>query len=204
MKNGLIYILIDWLLEKLKYINLVELFKFIVKKMYNKDTLLASRAGVDIFIFSKWATIIILWAFHVNSSLVNILIWYLICTNIYTYFYYHTWTKELEKGFFDHAKIKRRFLNLMLAISFNIACFAYLFAIPFSTNYQWTGQVSSTKDALHLEVYKFKDVRHQDSCLCHLPDGSQGRQVQYNLIQKYFAITNCRCLHAFQLQTEQR
>ncbi len=148
MRNGLIYVVIDWILEKLKYLNLVELFKYIAKKLYRKDKILASRAGVDLFILFKWMAIIVIWSCGIKNELVNIFIWYLIITNIYTYFYYHTWTKDLSRAYFDLDRIKRRFLNLVLAIGFNVICFAYFFAQPFSSNFQWKDQISSTKDAI--------------------------------------------------------
>ena len=60
MRNGIIYTIVDWILEKLKYLNLVEIFKYIAIKVYPKDKLTASRAGVDIFITIKWIIVIVL------------------------------------------------------------------------------------------------------------------------------------------------
>ncbi|MBE9468506.1 MAG: hypothetical protein IMY72_09355 [Bacteroidetes bacterium] len=152
MRNGILYTIFDWILEKLKFFNLVELFKYIAKRIYSKDRILSSRLGVDLFIILKWLTVVSLWAFSVNNKFVDILIWYLIATNLYTYFYYHSWTKDLEKGNFDLDRIKRRFFNLMLAISFNILCFAYLFAVPFSINFQWSNILLRNKDALFSSI----------------------------------------------------
>lgn len=152
MRNGLIYTITDWTLEKLKWLNLVELFKWTAKHIYTSDGLLASRIGVDIFIILKWTIVIFLWIFQISNEIVNIFIWYLIATNIYTYFYYHTWTKDLDNGHFNLDRIKRRFLNLILAISFNILCFAYLIYLPFSTNYKWLEQSATKKDAILFSI----------------------------------------------------
>lgn len=148
MKNGLIYTIIDWTIEKLKWLNLVESFKWTAKRIYPADSLLASRLGVDIFIILKWIAVIVLWLCQVNNEFVNLIIWYLIFTNLYTYFYHHTWTKDLDKGNFSIERVKRRFLNLLLAISFNVFCFAYLIRFPFSANYEWTNHIATSKHAI--------------------------------------------------------
>lgn len=139
---------IDWLIETLKYVNLVEFFKWLSKKIYSKDKILAIRFAVDLFIILKWILIGLLWQFNVENKFTTCFIWYLITTNIYTYFYYHTWTKDLAKPFFDLDRIKRRFLNLMLSIGFNIFAFAYLFAQPYFENFKWSQGYSNLKDSL--------------------------------------------------------
>lgn len=148
MKDGLIYSIFDLIVEKLKYLNLVEFFKWISKKILSHDLILASRIGIDTFIILKWIIVILFWSLKINSSFVNFVIWYLIATNLYTYFYYHSWTKDLNSASFDFVRIKRRFLNLILAISYNILCFAYLIAVPFAKNFKWTNELTTTKDAL--------------------------------------------------------
>lgn len=152
MQNGLLYTIIDWILEKLKFINLVELFKFIAQKLYKKNKLLAIRAGVDLFIIVKWTLVLVLWLNRVESDIVNSIIFYLLISNIYTYFYYHTWTKDLKKRHFGLKRIKRRFLNLMLAFTFNIFSFAYLFVLPFSNNFEWSRTDYLSLDSLLFSI----------------------------------------------------
>lgn len=152
MQNGLIYTIIDWIIEKLKFINLVELFKFLAQKLYKKNKLLALRAGVDFFILLKWTLVFVLWVNKIENEIVNVIIYYLLISNIYTYFYYHAWTKDLKRGHFGLKRIKRRFLNLMLAFSFNIFCFAFLFALPFSGNFEWTRQDYLSLDSLLFSI----------------------------------------------------
>lgn len=104
------------------------------------------------FLVLKWIAVIVFWLCQVNSALVKLIIWYLIITNLFTYFYYHTWTIDLDRGSFTIERVKRRFLNLLLAISFNVFCFAYLIRFSFSANYEWTNQIATSKNALLYSV----------------------------------------------------
>lgn len=139
MHKGIIYKTFDWLVETLNYINLVEILKKVVSTFFKKkkDKISASRATVDIFIILKWLFISLIWFWEIKSSCVNYLVWYLIATNLFTYFYHHTWTKNLQDNTFDLDRLKRRYLNLLLAIGFNLLCFGYLVAEPFASNYSW-------------------------------------------------------------------
>jgi hypothetical protein len=154
MKHVIIYSIVNWSIQKLNYLNLVELLKKLVKRFFSndEDKRTASRVTVDIFIIAKWLFIGLLWYFNVKNSIVNYLVWYLIFTNIYTYFYYHTWTKDLANPHFDIDRIKRRFLNLMLSIGFNIYSFGYLFAQPFKANFKWTNEYSTLQESLSFSL----------------------------------------------------
>jgi len=152
MQKGILYSLVNWLIESLKYLNFVELFKFLLVKIYSKDRITALRFAVDIFIILKWIFIALLWLWNVKNSFVNLIVWYLIATNVYTYFYYHAWTKDIAKAQFDLDRIKRRFMNLILSIGFNIICFAYFFAQPFGHNFKWEKGFSTLQDAVSVSI----------------------------------------------------
>lgn len=152
MKKGIIYSIIDWTIEKLSFLNLVELFKFIAVKVSPSNRISSLRFAVDIFIVLKWTLISLLWFYNVKNEFINIIVWYLIFTNVYTYFYYHTWTKNIAKPEFDLDRIKRRFLNLILSIAFNVVSFAYLFAQPFSNNFQWKSGFSTLQDSMFFSL----------------------------------------------------
>jgi len=152
MNKGLIYITIDWVIEKLNFLNLVELFKFIALKINDNNKITTIRLAVDIFIILKWVLIISLWFFNVKNEFINILVWYLIFTNVYTYFYHHSWDKDLSETDFDLDRIKRRFLNLLLSIAFNVVSFAYLFAQPFANNFKWKNDYSTLSESLSLSA----------------------------------------------------
>lgn len=148
MERGIIYTIFDWIIENLKYLNLVEYFKKIAEKIYPRNTRTASRAAVDLFIILKWIVISLFWFFNIKNSFANTIVWYLIFCNLYTYFYHHSWSKKLARNEFDLDRIKRRFLNLLLSIAFNVTCFGYLFAQPFSSNFKWQNGYSTLSDSL--------------------------------------------------------
>lgn len=152
MKSGLIYSIVDYIVENLQRLNLVELFKWAAKRLYPSNEIVALRLGVDIFILLKWLTVIVFWINQVTSKFASLILWYLILTNLYTYFYHHTWTKDLYKENFTLDRVKRRFIYLLLAILFNIFSFAYLIRHPFSENYEWANQIATTKNALLISV----------------------------------------------------
>jgi len=148
MKKGILYSIFDWLIDNLCYLNLVELFKFIGVNISPNNRISALRISVDLFILLKWVFVALIWQFNVKNEYINIIVWYLIFTNIYTYFYYHSWDKNLNKAEFDFDRIKRRFLNLGLSIAFNVFSFAYLFAQPFFSNFKWVNDYSTLKDSV--------------------------------------------------------
>lgn len=143
MKYGFIYEIFKALIEGLKYLSLVELFKLIAKKLNptpldeGKATIY-SRVAVDIYITLKWILLIIFLLTSLNGIWSCLIIWYLIITNIHTYFYYHVWDKAainlLEA---DEHCLRRRFINLLLAISFSNISFAYLYSTYYSNGFNW-------------------------------------------------------------------
>lgn len=144
MKNGIIYILAKWLLDNLKHLTLVEWFKYFGAKLNpNKNSidkrLTYSRVSVDIFIILKWLFILILAKFDLSNCFLTFFVWYLLLTNIYTYFYYHIWTEDaLNTENFAIDRIRRRFINLMLAVGYSDLCFAYLYKLPYVKELQWS------------------------------------------------------------------
>lgn len=147
MKKGIIYSIFDWIIENINYLNLVELFKFIGVKISPNNRITALRFSVDLFIILKWLFIAFIWQFNIKNEFINVIVWYLIFTNVFTYFYYHTWDKNINKDEFDFDRIKRRFLNLGLSIAFNTYSFAYLFSQPFSNNFKWNSGFSTFQDS---------------------------------------------------------
>ena len=154
MRNGFLYTLVNKLINILFYLNLVELFKLISLKLSPSDCEAVTKAtftrtSVDIFIIFKWTYVITLCSFNIHNSVNIVIVWYLLITNLYTYFYYHTWSsKILMDKHFDVNRIKRRFTNLILAISFSILGFAYLYLKPYSSDFKWTEIVPSFKHAI--------------------------------------------------------
>lgn len=144
MKNGVIYILVKRLLDNLKHLTLVEWFKYFSLKLNpnknNLDSRLTySRVAVDIFIILKWFFALLIVKLHLSNIFLTYFIWYLLLTNIYTYFYYHIWTEEsLNTENFTIDRTRRRFINLILAVGYSDLCFAYLFKLPYAKEFQWS------------------------------------------------------------------
>lgn len=145
MKNGFLYEFINIFLNSLKYLNLVELFKIVSIKITPCNSSIEtkvknSRVSVDLFIVIKWLFILYLWVFEITDSFFVITVWYLLTANLYTYFYYHTWSsKILRDKHFNTDRIKHRFVNLLQAIFYSIFGFAYLYHQPYSSEFIWNG-----------------------------------------------------------------
>ena len=79
--------------------------------------------------------------------------WYLIITNVYTYFYYHIWDKESLKNVGkDWDLVRRRFINLILAISFSEFSFAYLYAHQYVDEFTWYTYGSQVAQSIWFSV----------------------------------------------------
>jgi hypothetical protein len=157
---GFLYGAISTFIDCLKYLNLVEFFKFIARKIIKtrnkKDPIaFSNRVGADIFIICKWALLFVLWHWHFSSSIVAGIVWYLIITNVFTYFYYHIWTKEaISADAMPIDQVRRRFLNLVLAAAFSTLSFAFLFSVPYQTNFDWKG---GSIDKIHSILFSFSN-----------------------------------------------
>lgn len=143
MKNGIIYIAIKFVLDNLRHLTIVEwikkLGKIINPKPNDVDYKTAfSRTSVDIFIILKWCFVLLIAKNCWTNNFLTIVVWYFLLTNIYSYFYYHIWTDEaLNTEEFEKDRIRRRFLNLILAVGFSDLCFAYLYQLPYCKDFNW-------------------------------------------------------------------
>lgn len=146
---GFLFEIFKNLMKVIYYLNLVEFFKWIARKIKkcnkrDKDYKKINNKAIDIFILSKWLFIILIWVFNINTVYVTSIVIYLITTNLYTYFYYHVWDKESENlESFTIDRLRNRFKNLIQAFCFSIFSFAYLYQIPFAEHYKWPSNLSS-------------------------------------------------------------
>lgn len=143
MKYGFLYRIFNAIIEVIKYLSIVELFKFIAKKLNPKPSdedycKAYKRVSVDLFIVFKWILLLTFFLIGCNGILCCIIIWYFIITNIHTYFYYHVWDESAIKSLeIDEHSLRRRFINLLLAISFSNISFAYLYCTYYSAGINW-------------------------------------------------------------------
>lgn len=139
--NGFIYPLFNSLINFLYYTNLVELFKFIGKfyaKLSSKDNQVStdtiraySTIAIDIYQLFKWGILIFLWLSENNSLTAKLIIYYLIYSNLFVYFYYHTWGSKYKQRN-DREALKKNFLNYLMAIGFYLFSYAYLYKFHYN------------------------------------------------------------------------
>jgi hypothetical protein len=160
MQFGFIHKIVSELILALKCLNLVELFKTIAKKIApSNQTEVFKQISIDIFIVMKWFIIILLWYHGINNIISFIFVWYMLYTNIFTYFYYHFW-ENIQPVNIDIDRQKRRFINLILAFSYSNLCFGYLYAIHYLKSFKisegynkdWNLLLFSVKNALTSSV----------------------------------------------------
>lgn len=170
MQNGFIHYLFDALMKTGRYLNMVEYFKKTSQFFYllcapekhtdSKYLRRAANIGIDIFIVLKWLFIAFLWALNVNHEIVTIIVWYLLISNIFTYFDYHAWnlapsTPETTE------RSQRRFLTVLLSMGYTIFCYAYLYGVVYFKSFDW-GAHSSTLDMLYFSVANALTVTYGD------------------------------------------
>lgn len=131
--NGFIFSTVDTIIKVAYWLNLVEYFKraakfFISTNSLREERIRACNNAIDLFIVFKWLLIFHFWVLNLNNELVIYTTWYFIITNTYTYFYYHVWGDHRFSNHFSEDRVKRRFLNAVLAIAYYIFCFAYLYS----------------------------------------------------------------------------
>lgn len=143
LRHGFIYPVVCAFITALNYLNLVELFKAVGKRL-SRDTdesVQYIRIAIDVFIILKWALVVFIWAAGVNSPLVTLFVGYLIATNIFTYFYRHIW-----EGPYDPSREgwRSRFYMLISSFVYNAVCYAYLYDVPFRSQFSVSNSISHT------------------------------------------------------------
>ncbi|WP_429103130.1 ion channel [Aeromonas veronii] len=173
MQNGFIHYFFDALMKTGRYLNAVEYFKktsqfFYLLRAPDKHTdstylRQAANIGIDIFIVLKWLFIAFLWALGINHAVVTVIVWYLLISNVFTYFDYHAWnlspsTPETTE------RSQRRFLTVLLSMGYTIFCYAYFYGVVYFANFNW-GAHSSTLDMIYFSVANALTVTYGDVSL---------------------------------------
>jgi hypothetical protein len=148
MRYGITYVIFKPLLDNIRFLTIVEWFKFLFESFGKTEDQKKHlcRIAVDVFIILKWLLIIILWNTGYTNGFITFLTWYLLITNVYSYFYHHIWSDEaLISDKKDANRVRRRFLNLIFAMAFSNLCFAYLYIIRYSHELKWSGEITKLK-----------------------------------------------------------
>ncbi|WHY64692.1 hypothetical protein [Neobacillus sp. SuZ13] len=138
--NGLIYPLIKFLITIVFYLNIVEYIKKlsdIFTSRYFKDKSEKIRwvkvrrnrnYAIDLFIILKFLFVLIVLFEGYKNLWILIIVWYLIVTNIFTYFYYHLWVEDaLKENHLTVNRVRRRFITLFISIAFMMLCYVYFY-----------------------------------------------------------------------------
>jgi hypothetical protein len=155
MQNGFLYEIIVKIIVALNYLNLVELFKCVARRLttVEENKKASINIAIDIFIVMKWVLIIIFWANQWSEYWYSFVAFYLIAFNLHTYFYYHIWEdRAITNVQISIERVKRRFVNLILAIAFSTVCYAYLYAVCFRDQFTWAYGVSTNIAAIQYSM----------------------------------------------------
>ena len=160
MKNGFIYPLIRGLVCVLWALNLVEyvkdLFAWMLSKIKRRElsvgeTKIAKNIAIDSFLVAKWLFVFIaIWSSW-TGLWAALVIWYLIASNLFTYFYHHVWGNGFALSDGTDSQ-RRRFINFLLALVFYIVCYAYLYQHQYSAVIAWPDDLVDTTNALYLSI----------------------------------------------------
>ena len=131
MENGFIYPLIKVFVDGLNKVSLVEYFKKISQLFNRHKTEVSVRTydniAIDIFRIFKWSIVALLWFLGVSIFISQVLVWYFLAANLYSYFYYHAWYDQaLEArmpGQNNYHRVRKRLVNLFLAVLYSDFCF---------------------------------------------------------------------------------
>lgn len=163
VENGFIYPLVDRLVALLRFCNLVELFKFIAKLHValahrKKDEpapveniISACNVAIDVYQVFKFSSLFILWACKIDVLAAELFVYYMLFSNVFTYFYYHTWGSGFSVRT-DRDALNRRFISLIFAIAFYLLCYGYLYQVHYSNMISWPNSVVDFWNSIYLSV----------------------------------------------------
>ena len=156
--NGFIYNYFDKFIQLLLYTNIVMFFKHITVKIAKskglntkQDFIHYANIGIDIYQIFKWGILVLFWSLGTTNNFSKYIIYYLIYSNLFIYFYYHVWGSKYNQRT-DRATLNRKLLNYLLAISFYLACYAYLYQFHFFEMIKWPDNLIDTTNAIYLSV----------------------------------------------------
>jgi hypothetical protein len=96
--------------------------------------------AIDVYIVLKWATILGFWLSQAQNLVATTVSWYLLATNLFTYFYYHVWDEAAQmEALASIERIRRRFLNSLQAFFFSITLYAYFYDVLYASDFTWSG-----------------------------------------------------------------
>lgn len=160
MQNGYLYPAISALMAGLKAINFVEWLKYGSIRartilsgapLDRSAVITTANFAIDSYLFIKWGTVAWFWISEQTGDFARLATFYLIASNLFTYFYYHAWG-SLYGVRQDIEALRRQFINLVLAIAFYVFAFAYLYHLPYSGDIMWGTRAPTALDAFEMSL----------------------------------------------------
>lgn len=155
--NGPIYLIADVVIRGVYTISPVEWKKKGVLKVFPRsqpdEIRRLANIAIDIFIVLKWIFLISIWAFDITNFFALSAAVILLVMNLHTYFWYHLWTVEkavVVAG--AEFRERRRFVNLVFAISYSMAFYAYCYHRLLPTEFEWNAKITPWVSALIFSV----------------------------------------------------
>ncbi len=165
-EDGLIFTVALTVLEWLKWLNIVEYFKAIARKLFSGvKSHAASLWAIDIFVILKWSFLLLVSILGGTSNFLVVCVCYLIFSNSFTYLHHHVLRvhdPEKEKPVNYDTQVKRRFIMLWQAILFNICCFAYFYGLPYASEYSWGTRHPTALSFIYLSVANSLTIDYLD------------------------------------------
>jgi hypothetical protein len=156
-RNGPIYVLIDIAIRAMHGISPVEWKKKGILKLAKRsdpdDIRHIANIVIDAFIVLKWLFLITIWITGVTHWFPVTVSVFLLFMNLHTYFWYHLWA--VEKGVPSPGtefRERRRFVNLIFAISYSMSLYAYLYHRVLDTDFQWSPAIPSWVAAIIFSI----------------------------------------------------
>ncbi len=139
------------IVEYVKLLSVCVLSVVVSRELTSEDKRAAAGIGIDLYQVAKFSVILLLLAYGIGDIWAEYITYYLISSNAFTYFYYHAWGSQYSQRN-DLEGQRRRLLNFLLAITFYILCYAYLYQVHFVQYITWPEEQADTTNALYLSV----------------------------------------------------
>ena len=155
---GFLYPIVKKTVTAIKWLNISEWFKFFAAKIGKAclkdpsegEIKQLKNFGIDFYQLLKWGVIVtLIWSGTYNQFW-HWLVVYLLCSNLFSYFYYHVW--EGGNSGMDLDRQRRRFVKLLSAIAFVVFCYAYLYEFAFPTEIKWPNGETDFGNAIYLSI----------------------------------------------------
>ena len=155
--NGPIFLVINHMVEIVHAVSPVEWKKRGALKLLPRtdadEIRWVANVAIDFFILLKWIFLVTIWAIGVSHWFVVAVAIFLLVTNLHTYFWYHLWT--IERGAAipgSEFRDRRRFVNLIFALGYSMALYAYLYHRVLESDFTWPQPIAPWLSALVFSI----------------------------------------------------